>query len=125
MSACRHDAAQGANPEFAPHLTGSQVQCADCGVIFPNDRAWLAAIYGEPYDDTPLECLDDHDGRCEGEVAYHQNPYSDSFKAWPRCDKHYEAYTDRMQALAQRYPVNAPSDFDPSYAGEVWSEEDY
>lgn len=71
------------------------------------------------------ECLDSHGGDCEGEVAYHQNPYSDSFKAWPRCDKHYEAYIDRMQGIAQRYPVNAPSDFDPSYAGEVWSEEDY
>lgn len=75
--------------------------------------------------DESLECLDDWNGDCEGEVAYHQNPYSDSFKAWPRCDKHYEAYIDRMQGIAQRYPVNAPSDFDPSYAGEVWSEEDY
>lgn len=77
-------------------------------------------IYGDP-----VTCLDDWNDDCEGEVAYHQNPYSDSFKAWPRCDKHYAAYIDRMQALAQRYPVNAPSDFDPSYAGEVWSEEDY
>jgi hypothetical protein len=30
-----------------------------------------------------------------------------------------------MQEIAQRYPVNAPSDFDPSYAGEVWGEDDY
>ena len=72
-----------------------------------------------------LECIDGYDGGCEGEVEYHQNPYSDSFRAWPRCDKHFDAYVDRMRGIAQRYPVNAPSDFDPSYAGEVWSEEDY
>jgi len=74
-----------------------------------------------------LECLDagpDPSG-CEGPVEYHSNPYSDSFKAWPRCEKHYSAYVDRMQGIAQRYPTNAPSDFDPSYAGEVWSEDDY
>lgn len=72
-----------------------------------------------------MECLDDYQGGCGGEVAYHSNPYSDSFKAWPRCDRHYAVYIDKMQALAQRYPRTAPSDFDPSYAGEVWSEEDY
>jgi hypothetical protein len=73
----------------------------------------------------PVTCLDDWNEDCDGPVEYHSNPYSDSFRAWPRCDKHYAAYVDRMQEIAQRYPVNAPSDFDPSYAGEVWGEDDY
>lgn len=77
-------------------------------------------VYGDP-----VECLDSDDGKCHGEVEYHQNPYSDSFKAWPRCAAHFDLYVDRMQALAQRYPVNPPSDFDPSYAGEVWGEDGY
>lgn len=70
-----------------------------------------------------LECLDGHDGECAGPVEYHQNPYSDSFKAWPRCDRHFDLYVERMQGIAQRYPVNAPSDFDPSYAGERWDDD--
>ena len=68
-----------------------------------------------------LKCIDDygHD-TCSPYVWYGSNPYSDSLKSWPRCDKHYEDYVDRMQEIAQRYPVNAPSDFDPAYAGERW-----
>ena len=70
-----------------------------------------------------MECLDDYQGDCQGPVEYHCNPYSDSFKAWPRCAYHFDIYVDRMQDLAQRYPVNAPSDFDPLYAGERWEED--
>jgi len=70
-----------------------------------------------------VECLDGYMDDCEGPVEYHCNPYSDSFRAWPRCDKHYAVYVDRMQGIAQRYPVNAPSDFDPLYAGERWEDD--
>lgn len=71
----------------------------------------------------PLECLDDYSGDCAGPIEYHSNPYSDSYKAWPRCEKHYLDYIERMQDIAQRYPVNAPSDFDPLYAGERWEDD--
>ena len=74
--------------------------------------------YGEP-----IECLDGMEGGCEGDVEYHINPYGDSMNAWPRCSKHFDLYVDRMQDLAQRYPVNPPSDFDPSYAGESWNDD--
>lgn len=75
----------------------------------------------------PLECLDEHpdaDG-CVGEVVYHSNPYSSSFKAWPRCEKHYDQYLTKMEGINQRYPDSPipPSDFDPTYAGERWDDD--
>lgn len=77
------------------------------------------------YESAALECLDEHpdNSGCQGAVEYHLNPYSDSLKAWPRCEKHYGEYVDRMEGIALRYPVNAPSDFDPSYAGERWDDD--
>ena len=70
-----------------------------------------------------LTCIDEHQGGCDGLIEYHTNPYSDSFKAWPRCDQHFAAYVERMADIAQRYPVNAPADFDPLYAGERWDDD--
>ncbi len=75
----------------------------------------------------PLECLDEHpdNSGCEGEVAYHTNPYSMSLKAWPRCVKHYDEYLTRMEGINQRYPDSPipPPGFDPSYAGERWDDD--
>ena len=70
-----------------------------------------------------LECLDAPGGGCFGPVEHHINPYGDSWKTWPRCEHHFGIYVDRMQGIAQRYPTNAPSDFDPLYAGERWEED--
>ena len=48
---------------------------------------------------------------------------------FPRCDHHYDAYVERTQPIIddidRRYPATAPADFDPSFAGEVWSEDEY
>jgi hypothetical protein len=45
---------------------------------------------------------------------------------WLRCDQHYAAYVDRLTPVIadinRRYPVQAPDDFDPMYAGESWDE---
>jgi hypothetical protein len=70
-----------------------------------------------------MECLDDYQGDCQGPVGYFSNPYSDSFKSWPRCEHHFDIFVDRQREIAQRYPFNAPSDFDPLYAGERWEED--
>jgi len=50
-------------------------------------------------------------------------PLSGTGKAFPRCDKHWEQRLDKQEDINRRYPVNAPQDFDPSYAGEHWDED--
>jgi hypothetical protein len=40
-----------------------------------------------------------------------------------RCDHHYARQQERLDAIERRYPVHAPSWFDPSYAGESWDED--
>jgi hypothetical protein len=52
---------------------------------------------------------------------------SGSGDTYPRCDKHYEAYVERltpvMDDIRRRYPEQAPADFDPFYSGEQWNED--
>lgn len=42
----------------------------------------------------------------------------------PRCDKHWEKRLDLQEDLNRRYPAQQPSDFDPTYAGESWYEDE-
>jgi len=67
------------------------------------------------------DCLEGPEG-CEGAVEYRM-PLSGTGKAFPRCDKHWEQRLDKQEDINRRYPVNAPQDFDPSYAGEHWDED--
>ena len=69
-----------------------------------------------------LTCLNEHDGACDGAVEYRM-ALSGTGRSFPRCEKHWEERLDIQDGINQRYPVNAPSDFDPSYAGEHWDEE--
>lgn len=118
---CQHHMMQGAHPTFAPHLTGAQVQCCDCDRIFSESReAWCDA-HGMAYE--PLVCLNDGP-ECEGDVEYRM-ALSGTGQSYPRCEKHWFDRVEFQRDLAMRYPLNPPSDFDPAYAGEVWSEEDY
>lgn len=73
-------------------------------------------------DGEPLECLDRHDGGCQGPVEYHTTGTSGS--AWPRCTRHQEARWARYENSIERYADSdvAPEWFDPSYAGESWDE---
>ena len=69
------------------------------------------------------KCLDDYgDGDCQGPVEY-RYPLSSSNRAFPRCDYHWALRVEAQQRIDERYPHNAPSDFDPSYAGERWDED--
>jgi hypothetical protein len=81
--------------------------------------AQLLDEYGDP-----IECLDDS-GRtpCSGEIEY-RFAMSASGRSFPRCQKHFDAALDSYYDTQRRYPRNAPSDFDPSYAGERWEDED-
>lgn len=69
----------------------------------------------------PLECLDGPEG-CSGAIEY-RTALSPSGRAFPRCDKHWEARLDKEDASFSWRSVAAPSWFDPSYAGESWDED--
>jgi hypothetical protein len=73
------------------------------------------------------DCTDSIDGGpCVGEIFDRQS-LSGSGMTFPRCDKHYSEYVERVQprldAINRRYPVRAPDDFDPLFAGESWDED--
>ena len=70
-----------------------------------------------------VTCLDDHLGDCKGPVEY-RDPLSATGRSFPRCDKHWEDRVEIQEGIDARYPVHAPADFDPMYAGERWDEED-
>lgn len=68
------------------------------------------------------QCLDGPQG-CEGDTE-ERLTVSGSGMTFPRCELHYEKYVDRLQPrmeeIRNRYPDQAPDDFDPTYAGETW-----
>jgi hypothetical protein len=69
-----------------------------------------------------MQCINDYgDGDCRGEVTYYD--VSGSGQAFPRCIHHLDEAIERDQAIRERYPVNAPADFDPYYAGERWDDD--
>lgn len=70
------------------------------------------------------ECLDQHEGGCEGPVEY-RFPLSASGRSFPRCDKHWRERLDFQDQLNRRYPVFPPPDWSPLDAGEAWDEDDY
>lgn len=69
----------------------------------------------------PLTCLDAYQGGCSGPVE-HMMPLSGTGRAFPRCERHWEQRLHDQEQIDARYPVTAPSDFDPLYAGESWDE---
>lgn len=62
------------------------------------------------------------DNVCFGAVEYRW-PLSSTGKPFPRCDKHWDKRLKVQEGINRRYPVHAPSDFDPYYAGESWDED--
>lgn len=72
------------------------------------------------------DCLDGPEG-CAGET-FPRRALSGSGDSYPRCQRHFESYAERVQPrideINRRYPDRAPDDFDPMFAGESWTEED-
>jgi len=81
-----------------------------------DDQSWR----DEP--DPQPECLQRHDGRCEGSVEYRMS-LSGTGTSIPRCDYHWAKRLETEEEHNRKYPVLAPSDFDPDYAGERWDDE--
>ncbi len=78
----------------------------------------------------PLRCLDDRGERgdeCGGKIEY-RYALSASRVSFARCDNHWEARLHEQEKINERYPDPdspiPPSDFDPSYAGERWNEDE-
>lgn len=69
------------------------------------------------------ECLNFGTG-CSGAVEYRM-PLSGTGKSFPRCDAHWAERLDVQDGINRRYPDSdiPPSDFDPYYAGESWSDD--
>lgn len=67
-----------------------------------------------------LECLNGHDGLCEGTVELHTT--GSRLKGFPRCDFHQAKREDNYYNSSERYADSdvAPDWFDPTYAGESW-----
>jgi hypothetical protein len=112
-------------------LAEAQAHCKDpetsSSTCTEADGLARTAEYGDWFDGyqegESLECLDEGGpyGACSGEVEYRER-ISDG-KTFPRCEGHAEAWYERQAENARRYPVLAPSDFDPAYAGERWDED--
>lgn len=77
-------------------------------------------------DDEPLECVDSYrpDHECRGEVAYFDP--SGRGRGAPRCDVSADERLARYEGDSlERYADSdvAPDWFDPTYAGERWSDD--
>jgi hypothetical protein len=81
------------------------------------------------YDDPKLthdDCVEGPES-CKGKVEY-RYPLSATGRSFPRCDKHWSKRLDSHERQVARYghPDSPfpPADFDPTYAGERWNEDD-
>lgn len=77
----------------------------------------------EPEEAETPECINAGPD-CDGAVEYRM-PLSGTGQSFPRCDKHWDDRLETQRGIDERYPdsPHAPSDFDPTYAGESWDED--
>lgn len=71
----------------------------------------------------PLECLDGPKG-CAGPVEFRTTPDRDDFRAFPRCEAHFEKRLKEAERTLELLSDVPPRWFDPAYAGERWDEDD-
>ena len=70
-----------------------------------------------------LRCLDGPEN-CSGAVELRFTPDRDDFRSFPRCEAHFERRLAQAERNREYMSDVAPSWFDPTYAGERWSEDD-
>ena len=104
---CGHDLT---DPAPAGEAGDDSYYCEGCG------KAWSL-------DSVNLRCLD-QSADCAGAVEL-RPPMSSTGRWFPRCDHHIAARLKEQDRIRGRYPDSPipPSDFDPSYAGESWDED--
>lgn len=103
-----------------PHAS---LMCTECGYYIHDTAAHVA-------DHTPdwelIECIESPGGgeKCGGDKPEYRFGYGLK-GSYVRCGKHFDAYMARAKASRRRYPDSdlAPTDFDPTYAGERWDED--
>lgn len=66
-----------------------------------------------------IECLDGPDG-CSGPVEFRS---MDGYKAWPRCEKHFDERLKKQEHINELTSDTPASWFDESYAGERWDDD--
>ncbi len=73
---------------------------------------------------TAFDCIEyrPDNPECKGTVEYRMS-LSPSGRSYPRCWHHWSARLDTQASINRRYPSQQPADFDPTYAGERWSDE--
>lgn len=101
-----------------------ETTCPNCGFIGDNTE-WHTA--GLRVAAESLECLDDHDGGCQGTIEYRES-LSGTGTPIPRCDKHWEKRLEEQDDINEKYAPDSdvpPLGYDYMDAGEYWSEEDY
>jgi hypothetical protein len=59
---------------------------------------------------------------CSGEVLFRESLTGTGTRI-ERCDRHWEARLVKEDEIRNRYPEQAPRDFDPAYAGERWDDD--
>lgn len=71
---------------------------------------------------TEVRCLQ-YGPDCMGPVEYRLSPDRDDFKAFPRCDYHWEQRLEAAEKNREYMSDVPPSWFDPMDAGESWDED--
>lgn len=65
-----------------------------------------------------MECLNRHDGKCDGEVKY-RIAMSGTGRSFPRCDHHFQARWATQQRLSRTYDIPI------TYDGSSYEDTDY
>lgn len=68
-----------------------------------------------------MECIN-QSSKCKG-ITELRMALSGTGIPYPRCEYHWDKRLRLQDEIDNRYPYNAPSDFDPGYAGERWDDE--
>lgn len=80
---------------------------------------WNHIVLERPHEAEECERFDfDFGGGCEGPVD--SRSYDCPGAVHVMCEHHWGSYCEVREGIDERYPTHAPSDFDPSYAGESW-----
>jgi len=97
-------------------------ECGICGLSKAHHpgKTLVSTSYVGAHHYEALECLERHDGKCQGVVEMHA--IGSRLKGFPRCDFHIEARLEARENSMEMYADSdtPPSWFDPTYAGETW-----